>query len=122
MMEKDKTEARHKRHRRVRKKIHGTREKPRICVYRSLKHMYAQLVDDVEGRTLLTLSTLHKDVREKLNGSMKKSEKSRILGLVFAEKAKQIGVEKVVFDTAGYRYHGRVRTLAEGAREGGLIF
>lgn len=121
-MEKNKIEARFKRHRRIRKKISGTPDRPRLCVYRSLKHIYAQLIDDTTQRTLLTVSTLHKDVKERLNGSMKKCDKSKVVGLVLAERAKQIGIQKVVFDTAGYKYHGRVRSLAEGAREGGLIF
>lgn len=121
-MEKDKTEARTKRHRRVRKKIFGTPDKPRLCVYRSLKHMYAQLIDDTAHRTLLTVSTLSKDVMKKFNGSMKKCDKSKVVGLVLAKKAQKKGIEKAVFDRAGYKYHGRVRSLAEGAKEGGLIF
>ncbi len=121
-MKKTKIEARLKRHRRVRKKILGTPDRPRLCVCRSLKHVYAQLVDDTAQKTLLTVSTLHKEVREKLDGSMKKCEKSKVVGLVLAEKAKQMGIEKTVFDRAGYKYHGRVRSLAEGVREGGLVF
>ena len=115
-------EARQKRHRRVRKKILGTPEKPRLCVHRSLNHICAQLVDDTSHRTLLTVSTLHDEVRKKCKDSMKKSEKSKIVGTVLAEKAKKLGIEKTVFDRAGYKYHGRIKAIAEGAREAGLKF
>lgn len=122
MVDKNKVDGRFKRHRRVRKRVFGTRERPRLCVYRSLKHMYAQLVDDTTANTLLTVSTLHKDVKEKLNGSMKKCERSRVVGLILANRAKKKRIKEVVFDRAGYRFHGRVKSLAEGAREGGLSF
>lgn len=121
-MDKNRIEARLKRHRRVRKRVFGTRDKPRLCVYRSLKHIYAQLIDDTTHKTLLTVSTLHKDVREKLNGSMKKCEKSKVVGLILAARAKKMRIKEVAFDRAGYKFHGRVRNLAEGAREGGLTF
>ncbi len=122
MMKKNKMASRLKRHRRVRKKVFGTPDKPRLCVYRSLKHIYVQLIDDTTGKTLLVVSTLQEDVRKKLNGSMKKCEKSKVVGLALARKAKQMGIEKTAFDRAGYKFHGRVRSLAEGAREGGLVF
>jgi large subunit ribosomal protein L18 len=103
-----------KRHLRVRKKVSGTSERPRLVVYRSLKHIYAQLVDDTAQRTILTISD------QGIEG--KKSEKSAEVGRRVAAKAKETGVTKVVFDRAGYRYHGRVKAVADGAREGGLEF
>ena len=107
-------EMRQRRHVRVRRKVIGTAERPRLVVYRSLKHTYAQLVDDAAQRTLLTIT----------DGSFdgKKTEKAREVGKKLAEQAKSAGVTKVVFDRAGYRYHGRVQAVAEGAREGGLEF
>ncbi len=109
---------------RVRKQIIGTAERPRLSVRRSLKHISAQLVDDTTGRSVLQLSSTAKDVREKAAGgdSTRKSDVSRLVGAMLAEKAKEQGVERVVFDRKGYPYHGRVKALAEGAREGGLVF
>jgi large subunit ribosomal protein L18 len=114
-------EARDRRHRRIRKRLHGTRERPRLCVYRSLKHIYAQLVDDDAGKVLTGCSTLTPALRERIAGK-KPVEASREVGKYLAEKAKALGIEKVCFDRAGYLYHGRVKALAEGAREGGLKF
>jgi large subunit ribosomal protein L18 len=108
------SEMRRRRHLRVRKKISGTADRPRLVVHRSLKHIYAQLVDDDSQRTLLTVTD------SGLNG--KKTERAREVGKRVAERAKEAGVSKVVFDRAGYRYHGRVQAVAEGAREGGLEF
>ncbi|MBM4195234.1 MAG: 50S ribosomal protein L18 [Gemmatimonadetes bacterium] len=105
---------RDRRHRRVRAKVAGTAGRPRLVVFRSDKHIYAQIVDDAARRTVLTVSD---------NGlSGKKSEKSTAVGKLVAEKAKAAGITKVVFDRAGYRYHGRVKAVADGAREGGLEF
>ena len=114
-----KTAARRRRHLRIRRRIVGTPEKPRLCVARSLRHMYAQLIDDTEGRVLLSVSTLSPDAK---NGgaSGKNTASARILGGVLAEKAAALGIEKAVFDRGGYLYHGRVKALAEGAREKGL--
>jgi len=109
-------EKRYRRHLRVRKKVTGTAERPRLVVFRSLKHISAQLVDDVAGRTLLTVSSVS------LETAGKKTEKSLSVGLALAEKAKGTGITKVVFDRAGYRYHGRVKAVADGARKGGLEF
>jgi large subunit ribosomal protein L18 len=103
-----------RRHVRVRAKVSGTAEKPRLVVFRSLKHMSAQLVDDVTHRTLMTVTDAG------LTG--KKTEKSVEVGKRVAEKAKAAGITKVVFDRAGYQYHGRVKAVADGAREGGLEF
>ena len=105
---------RQRRHLRVRKSVSGTAERPRLVVFRSLKHIYAQLVDDTTGRTLLTISDAA------FQG--KKSEKSAEVGKLLAGRAKEAGVTRVVFDRAGYKYHGRVKAVADGAREGGLEF
>ena len=108
-------ERRFKRHLRVRNKIAGTAERPRLVVFRSLKHIYAQLVDDAANRTLLTVSDL------KLEQG-KKGERASEVGKLIAERAKSAGITRVVFDRAGYRYHGRIKAVADGAREGGLEF
>jgi large subunit ribosomal protein L18 len=106
----------------IRKKLKGTSERPRLVVYRSLDHIYAQLIDDVNARTLLTVSTKSKDVAEKLSSVKGKIEKSKIIGKLTAEKAVTSNIKEVVFDRNGYLYHGRVKALADGAREGGLKF
>src|SRR5215211_7589404 len=111
---KGRQELRTRRHLRVRKRVSGTAERPRLVVFRSLKHIYAQLVDDTTSRTLALVSS------HKLEG--KKSAKSTEVGKLIAQKAKDAGVSRVVFDRAGYRYHGRVKAVADGAREGGLEF
>ncbi len=107
-------ERRARRHLRVRKAVNGTAERPRLVVFRSLKHIYAQIVDDVTQRTLMTVGS------EGMNGT--KSERALAVGKSVAEKAKAAGIAKVVFDRAGYPYHGRVKAVADGAREGGLEF
>ena len=111
-----------RRHFRIRKKISGTTERPRMAVSRSHKHIQAQLVDDSTGRSLLGLSSNSKDVREKLADLSGKCDKGREVGKLLAAKALEAGITQVVFDRGGYLYHGRVRALAEGAREGGLKF
>lgn len=112
-----------RRKKRVRAKILGTPERPRLSVFRSLKQMYAQLVDDSNGKTLASLSTQSSAVKEKLSGGKgAKSERAKVLGKTLAELARSRGIEKVVFDRNRYRYHGRVKALADGAREGGLKF
>ncbi len=116
-----KSAARLKRHRRIRKKLSGTPNVPRLCVFRSSVHIYAQLVDDASGRSICGASTLSPEIRGELAG-LKKSEKSRRVGLLIARLAQVKGVSAVAFDRGGYLYHGRVRALAEGAREGGLKF
>jgi large subunit ribosomal protein L18 len=107
---------------RVRSKIFGTSERPRLSVYRSLKHIYAQIIDDTKGHTLVAMSSLSKEIRDKVKEAKTKTEVSRIVGLALAKKAFEKGITKVVFDRNGYKYHGRVKALAEAAREGGLIF
>lgn len=118
---KQRRERRERRHRRVRKKVTGTQERPRLVIFRSLKNIEAQLVDDVRGVTLLGVSTLATE-REQDGTPLSKTERGRLAGKLIAEKAKEAGVTKVVFDRGGYLYHGRVKAFAEGAREGGLEF
>jgi large subunit ribosomal protein L18 len=111
---------RKRRHLRVRKKVFGTAECPRLCVFRSSRHIYGQLVDDEAGKTLISASTNEPQMKGKSFPS--KTEAAKEVGRLLAERAKNAGVEKAVFDRAGYLYHGRVKALAEGAREGGLQF
>jgi large subunit ribosomal protein L18 len=110
-----------RRKKRIRKKIFGVAERPRLSVFRSAKHIYAQLVDDSIGFTILTVSTLNKDVRDQVKG-LKKTEAAKVVGKIIADKAKEKGVKRIVFDRNGFLYHGRVKALAEGAREAGLEF
>lgn len=110
------------RHARVRKSISGISERPRLCVFRSLKHIYAQLIDDATGKTLVSSSTLAPEVRGKLAAELNKLDESKVVGQVLAEKARAFGILKVTFDRSGYRYHGRIKALADGARESGLEF
>jgi large subunit ribosomal protein L18 len=107
--------ARHRRHLRVRKKVNGTSERPRLVVFRSDKHIYAQLVDDTAGRTIVTVSSV------KVSDG-KKTQKAAEVGKQVAALAKDKGITRVVFDRGGYKYHGRVKAVADGAREGGLEF
>ncbi len=116
---KTREERRYWRHLRVRKKLSGTADRPRLVVFRSLKHIYAQLVDDDRGVTLLGVSDLTEGLQSDGSG---KTAKSRAAGKLLAERALAAGVTRVVFDRAGYRYHGRVQAVADGAREGGLEF
>jgi large subunit ribosomal protein L18 len=109
------------RHRRVRQKVTGTISRPRLCVFRSLNHVHAQLIDDSSGQTLVSMSTLDSQVRSKTDG-MGKSKKAGIVGTLLAEEALNKGIKQVVFDRGGYRYHGRVKALAQAAREAGLDF
>ena len=117
----NKNQDRLKRHKRVRAKIKGTAATPRLSVYRSLNHIYAQLIDDVAGNTLVTASTLDKAIKDTLSGKDKKAQ-AYAVGELLAKKAKEKGIEAVVFDRGGYLYTGRVASLADGAREGGLKF
>jgi large subunit ribosomal protein L18 len=109
-----------RRHRRVRKKVTGTGERPRLVVYRSLNNIEGQVVDDLLGVTVLGISTLAGEVRDA--GELSKTERSRAAGKLLAERALGKGITKVVFDRGGYLYHGRVKAFADGAREGGLQF
>ncbi len=114
-------EMRKRRHRRVRKKVHGTPERPRLNVFRSLNHIYAQIIDDEAGVTLVAASTIDRELRPKMQG-LTKTEQARLVGLTVAQRALAKGITQVVFDRGGYKYIGRVKALAEGAREGGLEF
>lgn len=114
-------ELRIRRHRRVRKKVHGTPQRPRLCVFRSNMHIYAQVIDDTVGRTLAAASTVEPELRASLTGKTK-TERAKAVGAVIAERARAAGIERVVFDRGGFKYHGRVQALADAAREGGLQF
>ncbi len=118
---KSRAAARARRHRRVRKKVAGTPERPRLNVFRSLGDIYAQVIDDEAGQTLASASTIDKELRSQMKGKTK-TEQAEIVGKKIAERAKEAGVEQVIFDRGGYRYIGRIRALADGAREGGLQF
>lgn len=118
---RDRETARRRRHLRVRKRIQLTKDRPRLSVFRSLKHIYAQIIDDVEGHTLAAASTLDKEIRDQTTDA-NKTEQARVVGETLARRGKARGVKKVVFDRGGYKYHGRVRSLAEGARAEGLEF
>ena len=118
---RDRNEVRVIRHARVRKKISGTPEMPRLCVYRSNKYIYAQIIDDTKGITLVSASSLDAALKGQLD-EVNKSDEAKLVGKLVAERAKQAGVNKVVFDRGGYLYTGRVAALAAGAREAGLEF
>lgn len=109
---------------RVRRSVAGTTERPRLCVRRSIKHISGQVFDDSTGKSLVQVSSAAKDIAEKVSakGKANKTDVARIVGEVLAAKAKERGIERVVFDRKGYLYHGRVKALADGARAGGLVF
>ncbi len=111
-----------RRRKRIRKKIKGTGERPRLVVYKSLKQIYAQLVDDMAGRVITGVSSLNPEIKSQIKNGAKKTQVSEIVGLVLAKKAQEKGISQVVFDRNIYSYHGRIKALAEKAREGGLKF
>lgn len=121
MAEKSRSAARTRRHLRVRKNVFGTTGRPRLSVFRSINEIYAQVIDDIDGNTLISASSIDKDLRTKMAG-LKKSEQAKLVGQAVAERAKGKGIDSVVFDRGGFRYTGRVKALADGAREGGLKF
>jgi large subunit ribosomal protein L18 len=121
MANQSRSVARARRHARVRKNLSGSDARPRLNVFRSLSGIYAQVIDDQAGRTLVSASSVDRDLREKMKG-LKKSEQAKLVGQTVAKRAKDKGIETVVFDRGGYRYSGRVKALADGAREGGLQF
>jgi len=121
MAKKNRSAARIQRHKRVRKHITGTPERPRLNVFRSISEIYAQVIDDQAGVTLAAASTIDKELRAKMKGK-NKSEQAKLVGQQVAERAKAHGIKKIVFDRGGYRYIGRVKALADGARENGLEF
>ena len=122
MINKDATHRRLKIKASIRKKISGTAQRPRLTVYRSLGHIYGQIIDDVAGKTLVATSSLEKEVKAELASAKSKKEKSLAVGKLLAKKALAKNIQHVVFDRNGYLYHGRVKALADGAREGGLKF
>lgn len=113
---------RQRRHMRLRQKVKGTAQRPRLCVNRTLKHIHAQLIDDVSGVTVAAASTVQGDLASQLNGGKGNREAARVIGQLIAQRAQEKGVEAVVFDRNGYKYHGAVKELADAAREAGLQF
>jgi large subunit ribosomal protein L18 len=106
----------------IRKRIEGSGQKPRLAVYRSLNNIYAQLIDDSTGNTIVAVSSLSKDLQAELKSAKGKTDRSKLVGSFLAKKALEKNVKNVVFDRSGYKYHGRVKAVADGAREGGLVF
>jgi len=121
MAEKSRSASRVRRHLRVRKKVFGTAKCPRLSVFRSVGEIYAQVIDDIEGNTLVSASSIDIEIRAKMVG-LKKIEQAKLIGKAVAERAKIKGIESVVFDRGGFRYTGRVKAVADGARDGGLKF
>ena len=121
MAPKSRAVARERRHVRVRKTVFGSTDRPRLSIFRSTSEIYAQVIDDIDGRTLISASTIDPELRKQVKGK-KKIEQARMVGKAVAERAKSKGIEMVVFDRGGFRYTGRVKALADGAREGGLQF
>jgi large subunit ribosomal protein L18 len=119
--QKSRNESRQRRHLRIRRTVHGSAERPRLSVFRSVAHIYAQVVDDRAGHTLATASSLDPEIRTQAAG-VKKTEAGKLVGQLVARRAKERGISRVVFDRGGYLYHGRVKAVADGAREGGLQF
>ena len=113
--------ARQRRHARVRRHVSGTSDRPRLCVFRSLKHIRAQVIDDTSGHTLVAASTLDSGVRSQIDGK-DKSAQAAVVGEVIAQRALESGITRIVFDRGGYKYHGRVKSLADAARKAGLEF
>jgi large subunit ribosomal protein L18 len=118
----NRTKARVRRKKRVRKKIQGTSERPRLCVYRSTNHIYAQIIDDTIGRTLVEASSISKEFATKTGKDSGNKKGAALIGSAIAEKARNMGIKKVIFDRNGFLYHGRVKSLSEAARENGLEF
>lgn len=121
MTDKSSQVARQRRHERIRRHVEGTAERPRLNIFRSLEHIYAQVIDDEQGHTLVAASTVDPELRTQLDG-LNKSQQAARVGQLVAKRALAQGLKKVVFDRGGYPYHGRVKALADGAREGGLEF
>ncbi|HOK24119.1 MAG TPA: 50S ribosomal protein L18 [Coprothermobacter proteolyticus] len=121
IVETSRAELRRIRHKRIRKHITGTAERPRLCVFRSSRHIYAQIIDDESGHTLVCASTLEKELRDQIKG-LRKTEQAAAIGKLIAQRALEKGIKSVVFDRGGYKYHGRVKALADASREAGLEF
>ena len=111
--------ARYGRHARVREKVKGTDTRPRLCVFRSLQHIYAQVIDDLQGNTIVSASTIDPEIKGDINGK-KKIAQAELVGILLAKRAMDAGIKQVAFDRGGYKYHGRVKILAEATRKGGL--
>jgi large subunit ribosomal protein L18 len=122
MIKKNTLERRLKKKARIRKKVRGTAERPRFTVYRSARHVYAQIIDDTAGRTLVSASTLSKDLRDQVKVAKSPMERCKLVGVAAAKKALEKNIKEVIFDRNGYLYHGRVKAIADGAREAGLKF
>jgi large subunit ribosomal protein L18 len=122
MIKKNRNKSRERIKQHIKKTIYGTLDKPRLAVYRSLKYLYAQLIDDEKGNTLAFVSSRSKEMKEQLAGAKGNIAKAKIVGLTLAKKALEKNIKTVVFDRGGYRYHGKVKAIADGAREGGLKF
>jgi large subunit ribosomal protein L18 len=114
--------ARQRRHLRVRSKVNGSPQRPRLNVFRSSAHIYAQIIDDTTGQTVAAASDIEADFAQRLSNGTAKTEKARAVGMLIGERAKALGLTSVVFDRGGYKYHGRVKAVADGAREAGLDF
>ena len=121
MAQRSTKEARYRRHARLRVRLEGTAARPRLCVFRSLKHIQAQIIDDAKGDTIASASTLDQEVRDEAAGKAKTSQ-AGLVGSLIAKRARDKGIKQVIFDRGGYQYHGRVKALAEAARQGGLKF
>jgi large subunit ribosomal protein L18 len=121
MAKADKRLARKRRHTRVRKTVEGTEEKPRLCIFRSIRSIYAQVIDDSQGFTVTSASSLEPGMKDKIAGK-NKTECADMIGALIAQRSLEKGVKKVVFDRGGYRYHGRIKALADAARKAGLDF
>lgn len=121
MAKKTRSEARMRRHQRVRQDLQGTPARPRLCVFRSTAEIYVQIIDDAAGKTLASASSIDREIRANVEGKSK-TEQARLVGEAIAERAKKSGIQTVVFDRGGFRYMGRVKALADGAREKGLVF
>jgi large subunit ribosomal protein L18 len=121
MSKSDTREARQRRHYKIRQKVSGSGDRPRLCVFRSLNHIYAQVVDDSRGHTLVTASTLDAEIKDDAKGK-NKTDRAGLVGALLAKRAKAKKIGQVAFDRGGFRYHGRVKALAEAARKGGLKF
>jgi large subunit ribosomal protein L18 len=121
MLKADTRKARSRRHQRVRQKVSGTSARPRLCVFRSLNHIYAQIIDDTRGHTLVAASSHDTEITGNGQGKSK-TDSAGLVGTLLAKKASELGISQVAFDRGGYQYHGRVKSLAEAARQGGLKF
>lgn len=120
--DKERAQARTRRHQRLRNRVNGSPERPRLSVFRSNKYLYVQVIDDLSGKTLAAASTLQKPISAELGGKCANLVAAKLLGKTIAARAKEKGVSKVCFDRGGYRYHGRIKALADAAREAGLEF